>query len=348
MTKIRVGIIGAGMAFERLHYPAYQELNDKYEIKALCDPDEAKLKKWAQQLNLEQDHVSNKYEDLLPKDDIDVFDIMVPIELNFTIAEAVAKAGKPIILEKPLGSNMEEAESCSKLPQKYSVPIMIAENFRYNEEVNILRDLIQNQKVGKPLYFLQNRVNNFPVDMLKNKFSAKEWRQHPEYWGGTFLDTGIHDLASLRHIFGAVQEVHAYGQKENADYAPYSVINANILFATGLTGQFTFFTSGQESQRPLVGLRIFCTDGMIYLEERDCGTINIAFNNGKKETISYQPQRGYVNELLNFYNSLTNKEAISVTPEIEFGDTKMVFDILKSIQKGTPIRVDKLKNNLKY
>lgn len=34
MRKLRMGIIGTGMAFERLHYPAFQELRDKYEIVA--------------------------------------------------------------------------------------------------------------------------------------------------------------------------------------------------------------------------------------------------------------------------------------------------------------------------
>ena len=37
MKKIRLGIIGTGMAWERLHYPAILELGDKYEIVALCN-----------------------------------------------------------------------------------------------------------------------------------------------------------------------------------------------------------------------------------------------------------------------------------------------------------------------
>jgi predicted dehydrogenase len=40
MQKLKVGIIGAGMAFERLHYPALSDLTDSYEITAICDVDQ--------------------------------------------------------------------------------------------------------------------------------------------------------------------------------------------------------------------------------------------------------------------------------------------------------------------
>jgi len=46
LGKLRVGVIGTGMAFERLHYPAYLKLSDVYEIGAVCDQDESKLADW--------------------------------------------------------------------------------------------------------------------------------------------------------------------------------------------------------------------------------------------------------------------------------------------------------------
>ncbi|MGI6551631.1 MAG: Gfo/Idh/MocA family oxidoreductase [Bacillota bacterium] len=42
MPRFKVGIIGTGMAFEKLHYPAYQRLEDCYQISALCDVDKEK------------------------------------------------------------------------------------------------------------------------------------------------------------------------------------------------------------------------------------------------------------------------------------------------------------------
>lgn len=344
MHKLKVGIIGVGMAFERLHYPAYKQLADHYEIVALCDLNKEKALNWAKQLNLQQDSVYTDFREMLNRGDLDVIDIMVPIELNYEVTEAVAKrvAGqrKGIICEKPLAATLEQAMHARELASKYNIPIMIAENFRYNQEIDIIRDLVRTRRIGNVWYFVQNRVVNFPEDMLKNKFPAKEWRQHPEFSGGAFTDTGVHDLAGLRHIFGPIDSLQAFGRPQTADFAPYAVINVNLLFKSGVTGNFNFFCAGTEMQRPLIGLRIFGTQGMIYLEERDCGTINLAFNDGHQEQIPYEVQKGYYNELLNFYNALIGTEPISVTPEMEFGDFKTVHDVLKSIQEKRIISVD--------
>ena len=37
MEKVRIGVIGTGMAWEKLHYPAFRELAEYYEIGAVCD-----------------------------------------------------------------------------------------------------------------------------------------------------------------------------------------------------------------------------------------------------------------------------------------------------------------------
>jgi len=281
---------------------------------------------------------------MLSRDDLDVIDIMVPIGKNFTITEAVAKRlanqRKGIICEKPLAPNLEQAQAARDLARKYNLPIMIAENFRYNQEIDMIRDLVRTKRIGEVYYFMQNRVVDFPADMLHDKFPSTEWRQHPDFPGGAFTDTGVHDLGGLRHIFGPIDKLQAFGRPQAADFSPYSVLNVNLLFKKGITGQYTFFCAGKEMQRPFIGLRIFGTQGMIYLEERDCGTINLAFNDGRSEQIPYEVQKGYFNELINFHNALTGKEPISVTPEMEFGDLKTVQDILKSIDESKIVSVD--------
>lgn len=342
VTKLRVGIIGAGMAFERLHYPAYQELGDKYRIVAICDQNREKASFWAGRLGVDNSRVYTDYREMCKSDDIDCYDIMVPIDKNFTVTEDVARiAGKPIICEKPLAPTKEQALAHRDLPEKYGIPILIAENFRYNEEIDKIRDMVRIKKVGDIVYFIQNRVYAFPLDMQKNTFAAVEWRQHPDYPGGTILDTTVHDLAALRHILGPVERLQAFGVPQDDQFSPYAVVNVNMQFKSGVTGNFSFYCAGVEMQRPLVGLRMFGTKGMIYLEERDCGTINVAYNDGGYERIAYSPQRGYYNELLNFYHAAIGKEPLSVTPEMEFGDAMTVFAVLDSIKEKRIVELDR-------
>ena len=341
MRKLRLGIIGTGMAFERLHYPAIQQLPEMFEVAAICDYDRNKVEQWRTRLGLRPEDVFTDYRQMLNRPDLDAFDIMVPIELNYKVTADVAQAGKPIICEKPLAPTKEQARAARDLPRRYNIPIMIAENYRFNEENNLLRDLVRTKEVGEIYYFVLNKVINFPADMLKNDFAATEWRQHPEFPGGIFLDYAVHEVAALRHIFGAVDRVQAFARRENADFSPYSVIHTNMLFKSGITGNFTFFCHGVEPQRPLIGLRIFGSQGMLYLEERTCGVINVFYNSGSSQQIPYTPKQGYYNEFVNFYKASIGEEVISVTPEMEFGDAMTIFTILDSIREGKVLNVDK-------
>ncbi len=125
-----------------------------------CDLAKEKAEKWAKNLGLGEQDVYTDYRVMMHRPDIDAFDIMVPIELNFEVTEAVARAGKPIICEKPLAPTMEQAEAARELPRKYNIPIMIAENYRYNDEINIIRDLIRSsfqERVSGELHILRRR-----------------------------------------------------------------------------------------------------------------------------------------------------------------------------------------------
>ena len=350
MDKLKVGIIGTGLAFERLHYPAYQELSDKFAIVALCDLEPVQTRLWAERLGLGGNHIYTDYRAMLWRDDINVFDIMVPIEDNFLVTEDVARAiayqkNRAIICEKPLAASYEQARAHAELPRRYGVPIMIAENYRYSEEINIIRDLVREKRIGEPVYFINNRVTCFPEDTLQDSFARTDWRRHPAFAGGVIMDYGVHDVAALRHIFGTIDQLQAFGVPQRDDFAPYAVLNVNLRFQSGVTGQFSFYSAGKEMQRPLVGLRILGTTGMIYLEESDCGTINVSHNDGRSEQVHYRPQRGYYNELLNLYNALTGRETISVTPEMEYGDAKTILDMLRSAKENRIVEVDNVHSH---
>jgi predicted dehydrogenase len=343
MEKIKVGVIGTGLAWERLHYPAYQELTDRYEIRALCDIDRSRAEKWAKRLGLDSDRdVYNDFQAMIDRKDLQVIDIMVPIVKNHPVAELVARSGKAVLLEKPMGATMDQANVTRDLPNHYGIPMMVAENYRYSEEFNLLRNLVGQKKIGEPVYFIYQNTNCFPCAMTKDTFSATEWRQHPAYPGGDILDAAIHPLAGLRHVFGGIQFLQAFGVPQKDDFSPYAAITVNLHFMSGVIGQFAYYPAGQEIQKPLVGLRIFGTQGMIYMEDNQCGVINVFHNDGGHEIIPFRPMRGYYNELLNFYNSLTGQEVISVTPDMEMGDLRTVYAILQSINEQEVIKVDKV------
>ncbi|MCL6590444.1 MAG: Gfo/Idh/MocA family oxidoreductase [Firmicutes bacterium] len=344
MEKIRVGVIGTGLAWERLHYPAYQELTEQYQISALCDADRSRAEEWGRRLGLNPSRdIFTDCQAMIERDDLQIIDIMVPIAKNHAVAEMVARAGKSIILEKPMGATIEQALATRELPERYGIKMMIAENYRYSEEFNLLRDLIRQKKVGETVFFIYHTTSCFPCAMTKNTFSATEWRQHPTYPGGDLLDAAIHPLAGIRHIFGGIKYLQAFGVPQKDDFSPYAAVTVNLHFMNGIIGSFSYYPAGQEPQSPAIGLRIFGTCGMLYLENTNCGMINVFYNDGGHEIINYRPMRGYYNELLNFHKALAGQEAIAVTPEMEIGDVRTIYAIMQSILDQDIVKVDKVQ-----
>lgn len=340
LKKLNIGVIGCGMAWNRLHLPAVNRLKDNYSIVALADVNETSLNYSSEKVNLNKENLYLDYKDMLKRSDIDVVVVAVPIHLNYEVARDVAMAKKSMICEKPIGETLEECTKFLKLEEEFGVRILVAENFRHDEENNIIKQLIADRKLGEPIYFIKNYIINFPELMKEDGFSAKEWRQHPNFKLGLFLDNCVHELASIRYIFGGVEKLCAFGEGTDKEYTPYTSIQTLLKFQCGANGYFSFWCEGSEKQKPKIGFRIFCTNGSIYLEDKYCGCIEVHHNNGKEEKIAFTPRQGYYNEFLNFYNAIVKDERIKTTPAIEFGDTKLVFDIINSIEKEAVINVD--------
>lgn len=364
MSKIKLGIIGTGLAWERLHYPAIKRLYDKFEIKAICDSDLNKAKKAANEINLSEgignDNIVSRiigndakmsqvmvyddYQVMLNEADIEAVDLMVPISENFEVAKAVINSKKSLIAEKPFAASVESAKKLITLANKNKSKILVAENIRYDEENVLIKSLIEENKIGDVIYFIDNNVTEFQKDMLKDTFASTEWRQHPSFKGGVFLDSAIHHIARHRFLFGNVVNVYASGRPSDVSFSPYSCINVHLTFQNHITGHYSFYMTGKETQAPLVGMRIFGTEGEIYLEEKNCGFVNISYKNGSHEAIPYKPSEGYYQELNNFYDAIRDDKEIVSTPEKELGDIQVIFDILDSIEEG---RAVKSSNNYK-
>ena len=327
MQRIRLDVIGTGLAWERLHLPALQQLQDKYEIAAVCDTDIAKAQAAAAGLGLSQERVYTDHRVMLRREDIDAVDVLVPIPENFDVAQDVIRTGKGLIAEKPLAATLDGARDLITLKNRHGTKVMVAENFRYEEFSGIIKEALG--QIGEVAYFIFNTGADFEADMTGDTFGAKEWRQHPEFPGGIFLDGGVHDIALMRYLFGDAHNVQALAARQDKDYCPYRNINAIMQFNNGVIGNYNFWSPNAELAKPPVGLRIFGSLGEIVLESKECGTVQIYFKDGRSEQKPFTPGKGYYHELLNFYNG-----NIVSAPEKELGDMELIFRILDILREG--------------
>ena len=343
MDRVKIGIIGLGMAWERLHAPAFARLADKFEITAVCDRDSSKAREVAAFLNLPQESAYEDYNKMLAQADIEAVDTMVPIQENYECAAAVIKSGKHLLAEKPFASSPEAAKNLIRAKKKYGTKVMVAENYRYDEENVLIKQLMADHRIGNPVYFIDNHVTEFQKEMVGDGFARAEWRQHPPFEGGVLLDTGVHHIARQRFLFGDVLHLYASGRPSEVDFAPYSCVNAMLTFRHHVTGHYNFFMLGKETQSPLVGLRIFGTNGEIFMENRLSGFVNVSYKDGYHEAIPYQPEQGYYHELNNFYGALRLGEEITSTPEKAVGDIEVIFAMMASAAENVLLQVTKTR-----
>jgi predicted dehydrogenase len=327
-----------GLAWERLHAPALARLGDKYDIVAVCDKDTAKARRVANFLGLGDENAYSDYGRMLTRSDIEAVSLLVPINGNYEMAAAAIRHGKHVIAEKPLASTPEAAKDLIKQQQKKGVKVMVAENVRYEEQNILIKNIIDDGQIGNPIYFMDNHVVEYRQEAENDGFGQTEWRQHPHYEGGVLMDSGVHHVARMRFLFGDALSVYALGRSSGLSFSPYSCVNALLNFPENIAGHYSFFLVGKETQSPLVGLRIFGTHGEIYLEESNCGFVNISYKDGRPSVaIAYSPGQGYIHELEDFHAALRLGGKIISTPEKAVGDIETVFAITESARLGEPI-----------
>jgi len=115
--KLNVAMIGTGF-IAKAHSNAFRQVTHffdvRYELglKLVCGRNQAKLESAAEQWGWEE--VSNDWQAVVSRHDVDVVDIAVPNVLHAPIAMAAAKAGKMVWCEKPLATSLQEAESMAQ------------------------------------------------------------------------------------------------------------------------------------------------------------------------------------------------------------------------------------------
>lgn len=300
MKKIKLGIIGTGLAAKNLHLPALLKLKDKIEIAAVCNHTEKKAMEFSKLAGGVPYYLD--YNEMLKNPNIDAVDIALPIDLNYRVTIDAFKAGKHVILEKPLAVSLNEAEKLLKAEKKYGVVSLIAENFRYRKVFAKANQLFQKSVIGSPYSLAWNLYYN--VDK-KNSFAKTKWRKFNKYPGGFLLDAGVHNIAAIRYLFGEFKSVAASVKTINPEIGTHDTMTLQFELQNGMNGVYNIYFSVKghwEDQ-----LLIFGTRGTIQILNNKL----IVKREGKPEKVyDMTDDNGYYNEFFDFYNGIVNKKKI--------------------------------------
>jgi predicted dehydrogenase len=229
---VRIALIGAGIFARDAHVPAILALGDAFHVVAVASRSGTSAEKIAAMLPYPVEATDN-VEALYARDDIEAINLLLPVQEMEAATEAALRSGKHVVSEKPIATRSEEARRLIAIPRKGIW--MVAENWRYEGFILSAVGLIQEGRIGRPVFF---NWALYPEVSPGNKYYATPWRRAGSYQGGFLLDGGVHHIAGLRMLLGEVASVSAITAAIRPDLPPVDTQCVAFAFENGAVGTF--------------------------------------------------------------------------------------------------------------
>jgi predicted dehydrogenase len=246
-ARLRLGLIGTGVAARELYLPAFRALSKKLEVVACTNRTREKAEAYARLAEIPQ--VLDTPDDLIASPDVDAVMISLPIDAQPELVKQVLAAGKPVISEKPLAPSVAEGKKLVKAAARYDVPWLVAENFAFMPAIDRVRRWLTEGKLGAP-----RLVEVFQLTFMdaKNPYFHTPWRQQPKHIGGFVADGGVHMAHALRRVMGMPEVVKNLTAQFDPMLSPIDTAVAVLKFPSGVLGTWTSCFSAHHHQGPML------------------------------------------------------------------------------------------------
>ncbi|MGA9670355.1 MAG: Gfo/Idh/MocA family oxidoreductase [Terracidiphilus sp.] len=233
---IRYGLLGFGHHCVRRLVPAFPRAKTSV-LTGMWRRDLQKAAANAREYSIE--HVFNTPEELCASPAIDAVFVTSPDALHLPHVLLALAHGKPVLCEKPLGMKATEVEqmlAAARVAGKY---LGVAQNFRYNASLEVIRDWIAAGRIGRPA--LAHAQFCYPAEI-----SPRKWIYDAAVaCGGPVGDVGIHCIDALRFVLGArVSAVNVLARPDETSASLEAYATIGLDFTASAMGAVTVSTRG--------------------------------------------------------------------------------------------------------
>ncbi len=206
MRKLGVAVIGTGF-WGRNHARVFRELEET-ELLAICDIDAARARAVADQFGAKPYTSTSR---MLRNKEIEAVSVCTWSTSLSKEALKTLKAGKHVLVEKPMATNVKQAERLIQTSEKEDLYLTVGFLMRFIPGLQMIRKAVDDQKLGGIVCATAKRVS-----------------QWPERIGdvGVVKDTAIHDVDVMRYVFDEdPAEVYARaGRMRHGKFEDYAQI----------------------------------------------------------------------------------------------------------------------------
>jgi 1,5-anhydro-D-fructose reductase (1,5-anhydro-D-mannitol-forming) len=317
--KIRWGIIGCGDVTEVKSGPGFQKAEGS-KLVAIMRRDAAKAEDYARRHD-----VPRWYADadaLIADRDVNAVYIATPPSSHKEYVLKAARAGKPVLVEKPMAASTADCEAMIAACRDAKVPLRVAYYRRKLPRFEKLRSLIQTGAIGEPRAIA---VRHF---MKQGTLPAQPWKVDAAIGGGGhFVDIQTHTLDWLHSVFGRVRDVAGVAVNAAKIYPAEDTVSYSLAFESGVVAGGLFAYSTARSEETVV---VYGSAGEIAMSFfQPSGDIRLVRDGA--EEIFKLPDPPHVHQPLiqAFVNELLGGPPLESTGETAMEAARVIDEILR-------------------
>lgn len=189
--------------------------NSNFEEVHIVDMNPARAKK-AKTMFTEA-HVTSDLSSVFNDDGIDAVAIVTPVNTHFELAKMALQKGKHVLVEKPMTSQLAQAQELVRLAKEQNKVLMVDHTFIHTPVVRKMKELLDSGALGQPWYFDSVRIN---LGLFQHDVNV--------VW-----DLAVHDLAILSYLVSDRPiEISAHGVAHTASGLA-DIAYLNLKYASG-------------------------------------------------------------------------------------------------------------------
>ncbi|SMD06436.1 Gfo/Idh/MocA family protein [Primorskyibacter flagellatus] len=232
MKKIRYAVVGAGWISQEAFMPGVSQTENS-NISAIVSGSIDKARMLADFHTVPHVYSYEQYDEMLAADVCDAVYVALPNSMHADFTIRAARAGKHILVEKPLATSLEDGTAMVAAAEENGVFLVTAYRLHNEQGTVDVLERIRAGEIGDPRIF--SAVFSFMPDPDNHRLKAG-------HWGGPLQDVGVYCLNAVRHVFGEepveVTAVRSHGDNNPMFSDVEESIAVTLSFPHGRLAQF--------------------------------------------------------------------------------------------------------------
>ncbi|WP_434291013.1 Gfo/Idh/MocA family protein [Celeribacter sp. SCSIO 80788] len=330
---IRYAVVGAGWIAQEAFLPGIHQSGNS-RVTVIVSGHRERAEALAEFHDIPHVISYDEFDAALAEDLFDAVYVALPNSMHADYTIRAAKAGKHILVEKPLADNLADAEAMVSAAKEAGVYLMTA--YRLHNEPGTIAalDRIRSGTIGTPL-MAQLTFSNSPGEG-NHRYSA-------EHWGGPLQDVGVYCINAARHIFGEEPiEATAVSHRPKDD-PRFSEVDASIAatlrFPSGGIAQILASFQGALAEN----YRVIGTSGDILLDPAFRFEVPLRMVTTKNEMADIT-EFPHVDHFAGMTAYFSDCIATGTPPEADgeegLADMRVLLAIEEAARTGSAVRID--------